>query len=167
MVTAGHAARRIVWCVALAAAFLAAPSSTAQESASFRMERITTTASAGYADSASFETRVVVSQESPSGSMASMCGEGWINTAGFFSILGNGAVPIWLTVERTSIDPLEIALSWTGTEDSFEVRRSFDPDTIHDPGGLLETVGVCASVDPLPIASDLIYYLVVAAPTDP
>jgi len=131
------------------------------------MERVTASASASYADSASFETRVVVSQEGPSGSMAAMCGEGWINTAGFFSVLGNGAVPIWLTVERTSLDPLEVGLSWTGADDAFEVRRSFDPDTIHDPGGLLETVSVCATADPLPTASDLIYYLVVAAPTEP
>jgi hypothetical protein len=160
------AARILVPAFALAVVCLAIPA-FAQESPSFKMERVAATASAGYAESPRFSTRVVVSQESPSGGMASVCGNGWIHTAGFFSLLASGPVPIWLTVERPQIDPLEIELSWTGSDDAFEVRRTFDAQTINDPGSLLQVVSACDTSDPSPTENDLIFYLVVAEPPPP
>ena len=167
MDSAGRTAYSFVCVFTLTALCVAAGAVRAQESTSFRIERVTASASAGFAESINFETRIVVSQNSPSGGMASECGNGWIQTAGFFSVLASGPVPIWLTVDRASLDPLEIGLSWTGINNTFEVRRSFDPQTINDPSSLQEVVGTCATADPLPTENNLIYYLVAAEPTAP
>lgn len=152
---------------ALVAGAALAPAAAAQESASFRMERIALAASAGEATGPTWGTRVSLAEPLAVGGMASVCGAAWVHTAGALSALAAGPVPIRLTVDRPSTDPLQVALSWSGTASAFDVRRVFDAATIADPGSVAETVGACSTVDPAPAASDLIFYLVVPAGTVP
>ncbi len=152
---------------ALVAAAVLAPAAAAQESASFRMERVALAASVGEATGPTRGTRVSLAEPLAVGGMASVCGAAWVHTAGALSALAAGPVPIRLTVDRPSTDPLQVALSWSGTASAFDVRRAFDASTIAGPGSVAETVGACSTVDPAPAASDLIFYLVVPAGTVP
>lgn len=139
----------------------------AQQSDSYGMERVTLSAAGAAATSPSFGMRVVLAEQGPAGGMASLCGAAWISRAGFLSLLAGGPVPVELTVDRPSIAPLAIELSWSGTDEAFDVRRAFDAGTIGDPGSLYETVGACGAEDASPTDSDLIFYLVLPAGTVP
>jgi hypothetical protein len=162
------AARKgVVRAIVVAATLLFAGISPAQESASFRMERVALSASGGAAESARFETRIVLADPGPSGGMASACGTTWIQTTGFLSILAGGPVPIRLTVTRPSTDPLEVELSWTGTDALFDVRRSFDAGSIGDPASVSTTLAECSATDPDPAENEIIFYLVLPAGSDP
>lgn len=132
----------------------------AQESASFRMERVTTSATAATASSTSFGMDVTFGQEVPVGS-ASRCNLGFVQNLGFWSVLGRSDSNIRLTVTHGAT-PAEVALEWTGSSDAFTVYRSDLPGMIAAPANVALTTTECAAAD-LPPEAPIAYYVVLPA----
>lgn len=130
----------------------------AQESASFVMDRVTVSATASHAASAGFDMALTFGQEVPVGS-ASLCNVGFLQTLGFWSVLGTQDAPIRLLVDHAT-DPAEVELQWTGSSDSFTVYRSDLPDTVVEPPNVALITPACAATDAPPVAVDIVYYLV-------
>ena len=152
----------LVCLVSLLVVILQSPA-VAQESSTFVMERISVAVGATKSTSASFENTAVVAQESPSGAN-SFCNTGFVNSLGYWSVLGDLPVPIRLTVGINELDPGSLDLSWTGVDDVFQVYRAFTPEDILNPANLYQETMVCAAMDNNAFQSDIIFYKVVPRP---
>ena len=140
-----------------------APPVSAQESPSFVMDRVSATAVGNTTVSANYETTVVMGQESPTGAV-SFCNGGFINSFGFWSVLGDLSVPIRLEVARDSIDPSVVQLSWSGADDLFQVFRSLTPEDALDPLNLDDETSACSAADLEAGSANLIFYQIIAKP---
>lgn len=158
--------RRGVVCVAatvyLVAAFAVLPL-LGQESTSFRHERLTLASSAGPLSSASYVTTITFAQEGPVGSV-SRCNNGFLQSTGFWSVLGETPVPVWLIVDKNGVDPTQVDLAWSGSSSLFTLYRGVVADSLIDPLNILLTTPDCAVTD-APPASAITFYLV--RPTGP
>ncbi len=136
----------------------------AQESPSFRLERITVASGASSASSTSFSMSILAAEQGVAGS-SSFCNSGFLNTLGFWSVLGNMAVPIRL---RVSLDPLsapDAALIWTGDADTFQVFRANSPEDVLNANNVIEETASCDALDALPMATaDILFYKVAPKP---
>ena len=132
---------------------------TAQQSANFSMDRISVTAVANTASSTNFETTVVVGQNSPSGA-SSFCNTGFINSTGFWSVLGDLPVPIQLRVDKNT-DPTAVDLMWTGADDTFQLFRSTSPVNVTDPTNLQLETPLCDASDTDASGSNILFYNVI------
>jgi hypothetical protein len=148
--------------VLLVAAF-AASTLHGQESASFRHERLTLASSAGPVSSASYVTTITFAQEGPVGSV-SRCNSGFLQSTGFWSVLGESPVPVWLIVDKNGMDPTNVDLAWVGSSSLFTVYRSDVAESLIDPMNVLLTTPDCAVTD-APPESVVTFYLV--RPTGP
>ena len=117
-------------------------SALAQQSASFMMERVSATAVGDTASSATFTTTVVLGEASPVGA-ASFCNSGFVNSVGFWSVLGDLPVPIHLRLGKDLSSPGVIEMSWSGSADLFEVFRSSTPVGVVHPLNSVSQTGVC------------------------
>ena len=138
------------------------PSAFGQESDSFVMERVTFGSTADRASSTSFEMVASAGQEGPIGSV-SVCNNGPLQTAGFWSMLGDTRVPILLDVSLDPLDPSTVTLRWSGSAGVFEVFRAGAPHTVPTPANSLILTPSCAASDTPPDGSSITYYLVVPA----
>lgn len=126
-------------------------------SASYRIAQLSVgtlgnrTTSVGYLNSA---TAVVV------GGVAGVCPGGVVSSYGFWSFFGPFDVPVRLEVERGSLDPSSVELSWSGQADGFVVYRSSLPNGLESPANEMTTTASCEEVDPNAQSSDLYYYRV-------
>ena len=132
-----------------------------QQSANFSMDRISVTAGGNTAASANFETTVVIGQDSPSGA-SSFCNSGFINTAGFWSVLGDAPVSIVLAVGKDAANPNQVELSWSGANPVFHLYSSTLPTDVLDPLNLTLATATCSASDS-PLAA-LVFYKVVPKP---
>jgi hypothetical protein len=137
--TLASAVTVVVWLVATAA--------RAQTSESYAVDRATVSGGGGTAASASFETTVVVAQDTPEGA-SSLCGGGYSVSAGFWSVLGDVPAPIDLRLGRAAAPP-RVLLSWTGNAGTFELYRSSTPDDVLDPVHLHSLHTDCEATDAL------------------
>lgn len=131
----------------------------AQESASFVMNRVSISATASHATSARFDLALTFGQEVLAGS-ASLCNVGFLQTLGFWSVLGSQDAPIQLQVSHGATDPAEVELQWTGSSDSFTVYRSDLPESVVGPPNVALITPVCAATDAPPVEVEIVYYLV-------
>jgi len=143
---------------AAALALVAEGEAFAQESASFVMSRVTLSATGAVSSSAHFDTRVTFGQEVPVGA-ASICNDGYHQSAGFWSLLGDQPVPTLLVATADAMTPGGVILSWTGSATEFDVYRADAPDSVVDPMNLSQTVFVCTTSDS-PSFEPIIYYMV-------
>jgi hypothetical protein len=152
--------RRAALRSALGLLFLAfaPPMAQAQESASFRLDRITFAAGAGPVSSASYTTTITFAQEGPVGSI-SRCNDGFLQSTGFWSVLGETPVPVWLNVDKNAVDPTQVDLGWSGSSSQFSVYRAEFADSLLEPINLILTTSDCAVTDAPPPAS-ITFYLV-------
>ena len=134
-----------------------------QESTSFRHERLTLASSAGPVSSASYLTTITFAQEGPVGSV-SRCNSGFLQSTGFWSVLGESPVPVWLIVDKNGMDPTQVDLAWSGSSSLFTLYRGGVADSLTDPLNVLLTTPDCAVTD-APPASTITFYLV--RPTGP
>jgi hypothetical protein len=123
------------------------------------MDRVTVSATASHAASARFDLAVTFGQEVPVGG-ASLCNVGFLQTLGFWSVLGPQDAPIQLQVNHGATDPAEVELLWTGSSDSFTVYRSDLPENVVGPPNVALVTPVCAATDAPPVEVDIVYYLV-------
>jgi hypothetical protein len=137
---------------------LAAASTSAQESANFKLERLTLAATPGAASSANYATTITLGQEGPSGSV-SRCSGGFLLTTGFWSVLGETPVPVWLTLGRNAVDRTLPDLMWSGSSSEFTLYRATVPMSVIDPFNEFLVTSLCATTDTPPPAS-VTFYLV-------
>ena len=154
-------ARRILIVLMMSVSWVRA--AFAQSSATFAMKRLSIIAGSAIMTSAHFSTDMVGPQESPVGG-ASFCNVGSRTGLGFWSVLGRISVPIVLTARRSTVDPLDIDLSWSGAEPAFQVYRAFTPADVLNPGNLDRETSVCSATDTLASQSDLMFYNVIPKP---
>ena len=146
-------------------AVLAAPSGIAQQSPSFSMDRITVTAGGQSVSSSNYESTIIAAQGAPSGT-ASFCNSGFVSSLGFFSVLGDLAVPIKLRLRKNeAVKHSIVEMSWTGNADTFEIYSSLSPQDVLDPLNLNQETSLCAGSDG-PVAENLVFYKVVAKATE-
>ncbi len=157
--------RRIALGAALGLLFLASavPMASAQESASFRLERITFAAGAEPVSSANYATTITIAQEGPVGSV-SRCNDGFLQSTGFWSVLGESPAPVWLTVDKNDVDPTQVDLVWSGSSSQFDVYSAQAADSLPEPYNLLLTTSDCAVTD-APPSAPITYYLVLPTGT--
>jgi hypothetical protein len=148
--------------VYLVAAFAVQPL-LGQESTSFRHERLTLASSAGPLSSASYVTTITFAQEGPVGSV-SRCNNGFFQSTGFWSVLGETPVPVWLIVDKNGVDPTQVDLAWSGSSSLFTLYRGVVAESLIDPLNILLTTPDCSVTD-APPASAITFYLV--RPTGP
>lgn len=147
----------------LSAALALAPArpAPAQESQHYVMGRVTLSATGALASSPRFDTRVTLGQTVPVGSV-SRCNDGYLQSAGFWSVLGDQPVPLMLFVTNDTANPGGVILTWTGSASQFDLYRSNAAASNLDPGNLTRTVYSCTTAD-MPPAVPRIYYQVVPA----
>ena len=90
------------------------PLTQAQESASFRLDRITFAAGSGPVSSVNYITTITIAQEGPVGSV-SRCNDGFLQSTGFWSVLGESPAPVWLNVDKNDVNPTHVDLGWRGS----------------------------------------------------
>ena len=122
------------------------------------MERITIAASAGPVSSANFSTAVTFAQEVPVGSI-SRCNDGFLQSTGFWSVLGETPVPVFLFADKNDVEQTSVDLLWSGSSSEFTVYRSTFPDAVVDPLNEIVNTTLCATTDAPPPAS-IVFYLV-------
>ena len=93
----------------------------------------------------------------------STCNDGFFQSTGFWTVLGNRSVPIYLSVIQVAGSPEEVGLSWSGSADSFDVYRSENRDDVLDPIHLEQSLTACFTSDAPPVVPGVFYYLVVEA----
>jgi hypothetical protein len=130
----------------------------AQESASFRLDRITFAAGAGPVSSANYITTITIAQEGPVGSI-SRCNDGFLQSTGFWSVLGESSAPVWLNVDKNEFDPTQVDLGWSGSSSQFSIYRAEFADSLLEPLNLLLTTSDCAVTDAPPPAP-ITFYLI-------
>ncbi len=133
----------------------------AQESTGYVMDRVTITSTADVALSASFQVAVTFGQQGPVGSV-SICNAGAFQSTGFWSIIGDPPVPIFLDVLKDMVDPSSVDLSWTGAAPLFEIFRGEMADSVPAPANSVLTTSLCVGSDSPP-AGAIFYYLVLPA----
>ncbi len=131
----------------------------AQESANYRMERVTIGAAAQRVSSSTFDMSATFAQQGPVGA-ASLCNQGFVQNTGFWSILGYSPAPVVLRAARSVVDPADVDLTWTGSASSFELYRSVFPNDVVDPPNLAAITAECGVTDSPPTVT-IVYYLVV------
>ena len=134
----------------------------AQESADFKMQRVSVTAASQTAAAASsdYRTTVVLGDSSLVGA-ASSCNAGFRTSMGFWSVLGDLHVPIRLLLDQSPTERGSVALSWSGADPGYEVYRATSPVGIVDPANLDAVTSSCASEDNRTDSARLIFYQVV------
>ena len=140
-----------------------APPAQAQESASFRMERVTVAGGATTASSANFDNSVTTTQVGLVGS-ASFCNAGFVDSLGFWSVLGDVATPIRLDVRLNEPSPPDVDLFWAGSADEFQVFRAFDAADVLNPNSLFLETTNCDAQDAMHSAATVIFYFVQPKP---
>lgn len=133
----------------------------AQQSPSFLMQRVTLAVTGAVAASTSFSTRVTFGQTVPVGA-ASRCHDGYHQTAGFWSILGDQPVPATLVVAKDPGNLGGVILSWSGSASQYDVYRSSLATSVLDPGNFVSSSFDCTKPD-LPPVTPSTYYLVAPA----
>lgn len=138
--------------------FLCASSeAAAQESASFKMKRLTVVTLADRLSSESYGNTITASEAIGS---AGVCPSGTATGLGFFSLLGLGEVPILLTVRKNQLNADHVDLSWTGQAAGFQLYKSASPVNVASPGNLLVATSLCAATDSVATGSEIAFYLV-------
>jgi len=140
----------------------ALPSSHAQQSSRFVMERVTVSAVTGTASSARYSTTALIAQ-SPLSGAASFCNQGYINGVGFWSATGNVLVPIELQLVFDQALPDTLGLQWSGAEERFQLFRSATPQDVIDPVNLVIETPSCEFAEVKPPAPGVQFYRVLAA----
>jgi len=135
----------------------------AQESVNFVMGRVTLAATGAVVSSPTFDMRITFGQAVPVGAV-SRCNDGYHQTAGFWSVLGDQPAPTLLMVATDGGTPGGVILNWSGSAAQFDLYRSTTASTILDPASYERSVFGCTTAD-LPPVTPRIYYQVV--PTGP
>ena len=130
----------------------------AQESANYRLERITIAATADPVSSASYAMTVTFAQEGPVDSI-SRCNDSYLQSTGYWSVLGETPVPVFLRLDRNDANPALPDLMWTGSASEFTVYRSASPIEVVDPVNEVASTTLCAVTD-VPPPAFIVYYLV-------
>ena len=128
----------------------------AQESPSYVMSRVTLVGTAGVASSSRFDIQATLAQAVPVGAV-SRCNDGFHQSAGIWSVLGEQPVPTILFVTTDTVNPGGVILTWTGSASQFDLYRSTTASSIVSPGNLMRTLYSCTTAD-LPPAAPRIYY---------
>jgi len=135
----------------------------AQESGSFVMSRVTLAATGAVASSPRFDMRSTLGQAVPVGAV-SRCNDGYHQTAGFWSVLGDQPVPTLLFVASDVANPGGVILTWTGSAPQFDLYRATTAPTLLDPGNFTHTVFGCTTADLPPVAPRIFYQVVPSGP---
>jgi hypothetical protein len=130
----------------------------AQESASYRLDRVTFASGVGSVFSANYATTITIAQEGPAGSV-SRCNDGFLQATGFWSILGESPAPVWLNLGKNGLDPTQVDLDWSGSSSQFSVYRAEFADSLSEPYNILITTPDCALTD-APPSAPITFYLV-------
>jgi hypothetical protein len=141
--------------VPLLALFVVA-STPAQESSNFKLERLTLAATSGPATSANYATTITFAQEGPSGSL-SRCNDGFLQSTGFWSVLGESPVPARLMLGRNIVDRTHPDLMWSGSSSEFTLYRATVPMSLIDPLNEFLVTSSCATTDVPPPAATTFY----------
>jgi len=135
----------------------------AQESDHFVMTRVTLSATGAVASSPRFGMRVSLGQAVPVGAV-SRCNDGYHQSAGFWSVLGNQPVPIVLTLAKDAANPGGVILNWTGSASQFDLYSSTSAPTLLDPGSFARSIFGCTTADLPPVSPSIYYQIVPSGP---
>ncbi|MCP3979140.1 MAG: hypothetical protein GY716_07385 [bacterium] len=123
-------------------------------------ERIAVTSAGGRSSSLSFDNVASIGQSSPVGA-ASFCGAGYHASLGLWSIRGQIPVRNVLEVQRDPAIATEVELSWSGSDQKFEVYRSTSALNVTDPTNFDRSTRDCVITDPTSGLSDILFYKIV------
>ena len=137
---------------------LVAHGSEAQSSATYSIDRLTIASSASPSSSTNYAIDVTLAQQGPVGA-ASRCNDSWLQSLGYWSLFGEMPVPVFLSVDKDSLDPTSPELSWTGSSSEFTVYRSTMVPGVLDPVNELLVTTACDAVDTPPPAA-VTFYLI-------
>jgi len=135
----------------------------AQSSAHFSMKRLSLASGAATMTSTSYTNSATASQVSPSGA-ASFCNVGSRTATGFWSVLGVVSVPIVLTARRSTTEPADVDLLWSGADPVFQLYRAFTPEDVLSPVNFELETPLCTATDTSALQSDRIFYNVTPKP---
>ena len=93
------------------------------ESASFRLQQSTFDGAGQASGAPHFRGNGSVGQESTIGTSAS---PGFVLQSGFWSFTGSGLVPVYLLMQKNTLDPDDLDLQWTGNNPPYSIYRSAD-----------------------------------------
>jgi len=127
------------------------------------MTRVTLASTGSTAASPSFEMRVTLGQAVPVGAV-SRCNDGFHQSAGFWSVLGDLPVPTVLLVARDPAAPGGVILSWSGSASQFDLYRSGIAGSVLDPGNFVTSTFACTTADLPPEIPRTYYQIVPSAP---
>jgi len=142
----------------LAFGIVCTPAAFGQSSASFRMDRVTVASAAEPSSSANFALTLTFAQESPVGSI-SRCNDSFLQSTGFWSVLGETPVPVMLHVNRDASDASLPLLTWSGSSSEFTLYRAVLAQGVVDPINEALVTNACTAVDTPPPAT-VTYYVV-------
>jgi len=140
----------------LALVFAVAPTLQAQSSATYRMDRVTVASAAESSSSLNYSIAVTFAQEGPVGSL-SRCNDGFLQSTGFWSVLGEVPVPVLLHVSRDTVDPKQPSLVWSGSSSEFTIYRATMAQGLVDPFNETLVTSDCQAVDAPPPAAVTFY----------
>ena len=129
----------------------------------YESTRVTVTSAAGRVSQGTLEMTPTIAQEGPVGSL-SRCNDTFVQSAGFWSVLGGTPVPVFLTLAKDGFDPSAVDLQWTGSAPQFTLYRAPQSEAVTVAGTIVLNTSTCATSD-TPPPSDVMFYVVV--PTAP
>ena len=93
----------------------------------------------------------------------SFCNQGPLLTAGFWSLLGDTPVPVFLDVSLDPGSSSKVQLSWSGSASIFEVFRAAAPHAVPTPDNTLMLTSTCGAADSPPESNVITYSVIVPA----
>lgn len=143
------------------ALLLSSVAANPQQSGPYVLERMTASSGAATMTSASYVNILSTAQDTPIGA-SSVCGGADLSSFGFWSVVGDLAVPIMLQVRQNPTDPNSLDLTWTGAAAQFQVCRDFAPQNLCATPYAFSFV--CGYTDTRGSDSSLIFYGVIPKP---
>ena len=90
-------------------------------SASYVLQQSTKNSAGETATSGSYTLSSSAGQEATIGASSS---PGFVLQSGFWSFLGSGLVPVFLSVEKNAIDSEDMDLNWSGNNEPYDLYRT-------------------------------------------
>jgi hypothetical protein len=131
-------------------------------SANYTLQQSTNNSAGDVATSAGYRMTPSLGQEATIGASSS---PGFVLQSGFWSFLGSGLVPVFLSVNKNGIDPEDMDLSWSGNNDPYDLYRSANCTDVF--AAYLDTTVTNDFTDVTTPAASLLCYSVLATAPGP
>jgi len=142
--------------------FCLSPARAQSSSASYVLQQSTINTAGEVATSGNYRLSPSLGQEATIGTSASAH---FVLQSGFWSFVGSGLVPVYLSVEQNGLNPDDVDLDWSGRNGPYDLYRSNDCSDVFD--GYLDTTPDNDYTDLTTPVADVLCYRVLATPPGP